>query len=523
MYTIAVPTTCTCFKCANIRANKEFEAKIQKKTAHMGFIPRQYDLSIGFNKFPPQYMKGDQVPKNVLDNILHTLEVTLEKNKDFVYKKGKHPVYCGDCGRFHLLTPINAYLNGYVCKSCFDARYRFCAQCHKIERRESLSSVREKIGTLAIGVCKLCVKKFYSKCNRCGGFYKSEHFSTVVINNGKLVVCEHCRANVTECHECGTSDFRDHMHQVENGTFMCNTCMEEQLPIKDYNYKPNPRFQIDRTCERSATDNGEFMGIEWEVENCGTYPHTTGVSKLLEIFGKKYIYCKKDSSISFGFEVVTHPFSYPNFVARRKDWAAAMDTLYELGYRDKASDPNWNKTVGIHIHINKWAFSTTHLYKFMKFFYNPEHRGFMIDISQRGKENYYAKFHPDAMKNLCKSSRYRKNQCKVVDGNDPHAGDYDKNVAVNLKPAPTVEVRLFASTMIPRDFFKNVEFIRSLFLFSKDIPISEVTVPKFLEYCMGREAKTYKNLYTFLCESMHGHLIAHNIKPMYDFSGKGVV
>ena len=523
MYTLATKDDCTCCKCSNARANKTFGIKVKELAKHMGFVPRQYDIACGFNKIPKGFGEGDQIPKHTLDSVLTSLELIIAKNKATQFASKKHVKHCADCGKLHVRNVKHSYQGGWLCSNCFESRYKFCTKCNSVERRENMKQVREKHGELAHLVCGKCFNMYYTKCMRCGSHYASTSFKFVVVNNQTMMLCEGCRSVVTECAECGSTDFADHMHHAALNRFICTACMEEQLPIKEYNYKPNPLFQLDKTCERSARENGEFMGLEWEVENCGPHSHLIGVSKLMDIFGKKYIYCKKDSSIFNGFEVVTHPFSYPNFVARRKDWAAAMDTMYELGYRDKAQNPDWHKTVGIHIHINKWAFSTTHLYKFMKFFYNPENRGFLIDISQRGKENYYAKFHPEAMKNLCKSSKYRKNQCKVVDQNDPHAGDYDKNVAVNLKPAPTVEVRIFASTLNPRDFFKNVEFIRALFLFSKDIPISEVTVPKFLEYCMGREAKTYKNLYTFLCEAMTGHLVAHNIKPTYDFSGKGVV
>jgi hypothetical protein len=523
LYTVIEEKDCTCFRCQNLRANQTFKSTVEEKTKHMGFVPRLYDMSRGFNKIPPQYAATDQIPKSVLANVLHNLEVMIEKNKALTFQKGKHPIYCIDCGRLHIRNPKHQYGADWVCNSCFEARYRFCTHCNKMERSENMVNVRETIHGAAHSVCKTCYHKFYIKCQRCNGVYAAGIYQTIELGNGVHVMCPACVLRIKECAECGMKDFQENLHQVDADRFICHMCMEEQLPIKDYNYKPMPYFQLDKTQEGAASLGGEYMGLEWEIENCGEYNNEMGVKRLVEIFGKRYIYCKKDSSISHGFEVVTHPFSYPNFVARRKDWVAAMNTMTELGYRNKSANPDWKKTVGIHVHINKKAFTTTHLYKFMKFFYNPENRGFLIDISQRGKENYYAKFHPDAMKNLCLSSKRRQNICKVQDPNDQHVGEVDKNVAVNLKPTPTVEVRIFASTLDPRDFFKNIEFTRAVFWFSKDIPISEVTVPKFLAYCMGREAKTYKNLYTFLCEAMTGHLVAHNIKPMYDFSGKGVV
>ena len=104
MYTIAETDDCTCFKCQNAKANKTFGVKIKELTKHMGFVPKQYDISCGFNKLPPQYGTGDQIPTNVLNNITHNLEVVLEKNKHLQFEKKKHPV-------------ISDYRNGFCRKT----------------------------------------------------------------------------------------------------------------------------------------------------------------------------------------------------------------------------------------------------------------------------------------------------------------------------------------------------------------------------------------------------------------------
>ena len=107
----------------------------------------------------------------------------------------------------------------------------------------------------------------------------------------------------------------------------------------------------------------------------------------------------------------------------------------------------------------------------------------MVGISQR-KENQYAKYSQEKdelQENV-------KNKTTM---------SQDRRMAANLLPNYTLEIRIFASTMNESEFFKNVEFLKSLYEFTKITSIKDVTLTNYVEYVM-RNKNQYRNLVSFL-------------------------
>jgi hypothetical protein len=148
-------------------------------------------------------------------------------------------------------------------------------------------------------------------------------------------------------------------------------------PIHDYYYRPTPVFH---------GDGPTFMGFELEMETGPDREQSTGRA-LLDVFDtntstRDLAYLKHDGSISYGFEMVTHPMSY--------NWAIdnfPFDVLdVAKGRRARAAD-----NCGLHIHVNRNGFSSpTHTYRWLKFIYRNE-PGVTAIARRRG--SHWAGFH----------------------------------------------------------------------------------------------------------------------------------
>ena len=177
-----------------------------------------------------------------------------------------------------------------------------------------------------------------------------------------------------------------------------------------------------------------------------------------------------------------------------------------LKYRGRDSLQSYNtSTCGMHIHINREAFTDHHLFKFISFIH--EYKSFIYLISQRKKVNelnHYSKFNNafkdrakksmvDSIKN--KKSDYTNNGHKYRTHSTTRFGD--KYVPINLQHSNTVEVRVFKGNLMEESIRKNFEFVDSLYYFTKANPIYRLKLQEYLDFC-SRDIKMYPNLNKFV-------------------------
>ena len=149
------------------------------------------------------------------------------------------------------------------------------------------------------------------------------------------------------------------------------------------------------------------------------------------------------------------------------------------------SDNGYNSynanTCGRHIHISKKAFTTWQLYRFLKFF--VENKEFIIGISQRklDKLQKWANIEDDNNSELIYKA-------KKKDGNSA------RYVAVNLQNNATIEIRIFRGTLNGQSFYKNIEFVYSLFMYTKEN--NEISLQGYKDYISN--SCDYSNLKKFI-------------------------
>ena len=367
--------------------------------------------------------------------------------------------YCSDWSKDSLTTIFNG---DNLCERCTDKKTSTCDGCEEIVYNNNIREINSAF------ICDDCVASNYTKCRGCHALILNDRLCFCEIDDEYY--CEECFSEYFGyCEECNCLYLTEDLH---NG--LCNEC-DNGCPegIESYDYEPSSfTFQMTNK-EKTTPDNKRlFFGVEVEVErnNCGDGDIEKEVGNL-----PSFCYAKEDGSLEEGFEIVSEPMSWDWLQEHKTDWNNI------LRIRNRGFQSYNTTTCGLHIHMSKSAFTTLHLYKFLKlFFENPE---FILIISQRQRNalERWASL-------TCDSSLVYKAKTK-------HGRE--KYVAVNTCNPGTIEIRIFRGTLAEAGFWKDFEFCKAVFDFTKVSGIKEITPVKFMDY-VTENKKMFPNLYQFL-------------------------
>jgi hypothetical protein len=159
--------------------------------------------------------------------------------------------------------------------------------------------------------------------------------------------------------------------------------------------------------------------------------------KILKPFNKNNCIFKWDSSVPYGFEIVSHP--YP-IESHYEMWPKLLGLLEDNGFISYDAPCN-----GMHIHASKNNLTNLQISKIVNFIYNRDNFKLIRKIAQRHEK------HQASFKHRRKWRDYR-----------PYI--YDRHTAVNICEH-TVEFRLFRGTLNYKAFFKNLQFCDALISF----------------------------------------------------------
>ena len=341
-------------------------------------------------------------------------------------------------------------------------------------------------------------------CFHCGTWFplNEEVFESVSGDEWCTVCVEN---DSVACDGCNYVAHLDDIHYIdETGEPYCDGCYDNHRNAIG-GYSDNPEILFYKYCNReksivevSHQDRTPFYGVELEVEDAAGDKHR--VAKEIRDYGgyKKYFWCKSDGSLDDGFEICSHPLTFEAW--REFD---LQDAIFK--HRGDVKSYHTN-TCGIHIHINRTAFSDIHVLKFMTFIH--EYKKLTHFIAQRRKwseYNNYAKFEEGiirksqrAMARDIKEKKYRMNAgsnvttyCTISTG--------DKYVPVNIQHKDSIEVRVFKGNLREVSFRKNIEYLDALYYWTKNTPLKRLDIKEFGRY-MEQNRKKYPNLNMYIEE-----------------------
>jgi hypothetical protein len=362
-----------------------------------------------------------------------------------------------------------------ICEDCND-NYNSCSGCSDVLHNDDVYYAQDDPW------CHDCYVDRFSICDDCQETVRNDDTCEVHGRSGSArYVCDGCRQDYFWCEECDEYVHEDNYCQDD----LCNDCYNDRYGdddddgsssskeiIRSYNYKPIPKFY-----KVSENDN-VYLGIELEVERGDS---NVTHRAMAEMVNNDFLYFKSDGSLSNGFEIVTHPMTISYIKKYKNVWADILNQLRSNKYRSYDT-----RTCGMHIHISKNAFTTWHLYRFMKFF--VDNSDFVTKISQRKVENLdrWAALTDDPSEG---TKEYT--QETLMYKAKKKRGNSKRYLAVNLQNDNSVEVRIFRGTLNDSSFFKNIEFVQALYDYTKSIPDSDMSLKSFLTFIKDNNEYPY--------------------------------
>ena len=308
----------------------------------------------------------------------------------------------------------------------------------------------------------------YTSCDRCGIYITGDEDTqlTVYSELSGEDVCLSCYEDGIDCDDCGYRMYEGRNHECEYDDYDSD---DDNDDIHSYGYRPHPIFH---------GVVGPYMGFELEVESKGSN-RSDGVDLFSNLDPREQrYYLKHDGSLSYGFEIVTHPHNLAEY--HKLDWTW-LDRLTKLGFR------SWNtSSCGLHVHIGVDAFKDeAHQIRFTKFIYDNERQAKRI----AGRSSGYAAF--DSKGQVIPKIKYKHR-------------DTNRYTAVNVQNEKTLEVRIFRGSLRKERVLSAIEFTHAVCEYTRDLKIMPKSKPfswlRFSAYIANND-ELYPNLFTIINET----------------------
>jgi len=440
---------------------------------------------------------------------------------------------CGECEEYHDTHNQFVYYYGddAVCESCRDEHYFECETCEQLEHSDNMCSV----GYSDTCICQNCYNDL-SCCDHCGesvfeiftiedydycescakdnaeellleirdrDYDESDEFDpeedeeilrSLIAMSIRLNLfgitrrswdCYECGTTISGCLPCNEETWALSSFVVNDGSTISGRCArcagvdtnlgeysQHKKKLNPYTYKPVPMFK--RT-ESDLEKRALHFGTEVEIEMAGKHDDVKAALSKIGEADKEYglFYCKQDACIKNGFEVVSHPFTL-NWMNQHRD---AFDSMFNLSEVMQGFEAT---SCGMHIHMSADAFTDLQMFKFMRWFY--VNREYIRALSRRPKgklEGWASMKVPDDKKMLS----YALDKSKGMDTG---------RAALNVGSRQTIECRIFRSTLSPTTYYGNIEFLQSLFDYTRNSGIKNTRFAPYMEFVQAR-GSTYKN------------------------------
>lgn len=328
------------------------------------------------------------------------------------------------------------------CDDCVDT----CESCDNEAIRDDMHSDDY------INICDSCYQDNFITCEECDRLVHTDDY----VNVEDSYLCQRCYEHGSY-HYCHARDA--YAHGYEDECSDCGRGSDEYL--HNYNYKPDPLFHDTRTnLFRHPLPNTRYFGIELETTPSRGNYRDDAAEYIGTHISEDLLYLKEDSSVSSGFEIVTHPMTL-EWARNNFPWDM-LQTISDMGMRA------WNDShCGLHIHIGRTAFrSQSHLAKLLLFVYRNSdemvkftgrHSHDYADYSYTERENFVAR---------AKGDRFGR-----------------RGVAVNCMNEHTVELRVFRPSLKRKTVQSYIEFCDALVVYTGTINVQD---------CVKRNALSFE-------------------------------
>jgi hypothetical protein len=314
------------------------------------------------------------------------------------------------------------------------------------------------------------------------------------------IVCDGCTNDVP------TSDIADAVH--ENYGYVCRDCHSDHFRYSDrreiYVHNDDWDYEVheyeeeeEHNDDDDQPENSEYIyayssgSFKREIPLCKPYENftketlTLGVELEVQVkrsshlsrhdlaFNitqhdlKDFAIIKNDSSIGYGFEIVSKPATF-EYHKTAWDIFFTNTAQYLRSFKDTST--------GLHVHVNQSAFSKSHVGRMFIFINSDVNKTFIDDISGRTETEY------------C----HKKKDPKFKD-----VRTYRSRGAFNIfcDHTKTHEFRCFSGNVKKESFFKTLEFVVALCHYSQT-ECGNVNI-NYIDFCNYVKSKHFEYPYLF--------------------------
>lgn len=248
------------------------------------------------------------------------------------------------------------------------------------------------------------------------------------------------------------------------------------------NYRANVLEYIPYTIRGPKEPKATLYGVE--LEACSDYTPKEVIDAQKDLF----FILKQDSSIwgshNEKYEMVTIPASLK---AHKRLWA---EFFQKIDY--KKFDTSRDTGNGMHVHIDRKTFSTSHLNRFTWFITNPSNLDFILAVSERPTKRNLEEWANVPSYNGHTSRLNAASRARHTNGS--------MRGAVHYKGNTTVEVRLFKGIVSYATIVKNLEFVDSVVEYTRNTSITQIGLKHYFAWLAATPANKYQTLKTFYAE-----------------------
>lgn len=256
------------------------------------------------------------------------------------------------------------------------------------------------------------------------------------------------------------------------------------------NYSTNVLDLLNYSIRGPKEDKATLYGVE--LEACSDYQP----KEIIDAQKALFFILKQDGSITGSkperYEMVTVPATLK---AHKRLWAEFFEKIdYEK------FDTTKDTGNGMHVHIDRKAFkSKAHLNRFIWFVTNPANYDFIYLLSERPSKNNLVQWAPFPNYDIRRSKIHN---CRIATSRNSNMRG-----AVHLKSNKTVEVRLFKGIVSYATIVKNLEFVDSIFEYTRTSTLVQMCLGDYLAWLSATPKNRYATLKTFLQEAKAEKLI----------------
>jgi len=333
-------------------------------------------------------------------------------------------------------------------------------------------------------------------CSSCGSEYLEEDLITLAC--GCCVACSSCTGY---CERCDNSIVLDSEY-CHDGSYYCRDC-HDAVSMKFGLIRPwNAKAHAILGYKGQPKKEQPYIGVEVEVEVRKGFRMEECARRVLDALGDDKVILKEDSSLTYGFEIVSAPSTLER---HRHIWSAFADPnkAREIGIKSFRTE-----TCGMHVHLSRWAGTENNHPKGMMSRpsnYYPMGRSTRLTVTSKlilRKMRYF----------LCSDRKFTAFLCNRL-SNQYSVWDHrsrisyrspDKYNVVNERPDQTVETRGYKGNLKYSRIMKGIELTYALADFCRKVSLLELMDIRpaqllFLDFLQD-QPRRYPNTNRYLTE-----------------------